>query len=157
MKTHLSFATADLGKSIAYYAALLDAEPAKNISDYALFVTEEPGLELALNPSRSVSPSNDAHFGIGVPSVDFVERALSRLQAAGYGVEVEREETCCYASQTKVWSTDPDGRRWEVYAVHAEMEADRPGALRDPVTLSPSNGDGQNGRLRSQRACCGAI
>jgi hypothetical protein len=38
-------------------------------------------------------------------------------------VDVEREETCCYAVQTKVWATDPEGRRWETYFVHAESEA----------------------------------
>lgn len=124
MKTHLSFATADLAKSVAYYATLLDAQPEKNLSDYALFITERPGLELALTRSAAVAPANDAHFGIGVASVDLVDRALSRLETAGYDVDVEREKTCCYANQTKVWSADPDGRRWEVYVVHEETETE---------------------------------
>ena len=25
--------------------------------------------------------------------------------------------TCCYAVQNKVWATDPDGNKWEVYVV----------------------------------------
>ncbi len=124
MKIHLSFATADLKRSVAYYSTLLDAQPDKSLPDYALFITEQPGLELALNRSTSVSPVDDAHFGIGVTSVDLVDRALSRLQGAGYHVDVEREETCCYANQTKVWSADPDGRRWEVYVVHNETETE---------------------------------
>jgi len=36
--------------------------------------------------------------------------------------DVEREETCCYANQTKVWASDPEGRRWETYFVHEDTE-----------------------------------
>jgi hypothetical protein len=30
---------------------------------------------------------------------------------------------CCYAKQTKVWTSDPEGRRWETHVVHAESDA----------------------------------
>jgi hypothetical protein len=39
MKTHLSLAASDLGRSISFYSKLLDAEPAKRLPDYALFIT----------------------------------------------------------------------------------------------------------------------
>jgi hypothetical protein len=45
-----------------------------------------------------------------------------RLKRAGLPVDIQREETCCYALQTKVWTTDPDGRRWEVYTVIEDTE-----------------------------------
>ncbi len=122
MKTHLNLATTDLEKSVAFYATLLDARPAKVLSDYALFITEEPGLELALDLSDAVSPTRDAHYGIYVESADDVERAIGRLEAAGLASSIEREETCCYANQTKVWAIDPEGRRWEVYTVHEDTE-----------------------------------
>jgi hypothetical protein len=48
---------------------------------------------------------------------------IARLEAAGYLTDVEREETCCYANQTKVWASDPEGRRWETYVVHEDTEA----------------------------------
>jgi hypothetical protein len=51
-----------------------------------------------------------------------VDAAIARLQGAGYAVDVEIDETCCYAVQNKVWATDPDGRRWETYFVVAESE-----------------------------------
>jgi catechol 2,3-dioxygenase-like lactoylglutathione lyase family enzyme len=44
MKMHLNLATRDLDASVAFYRTLLLAEPAKHFADYALFVTEEPGL-----------------------------------------------------------------------------------------------------------------
>jgi predicted enzyme related to lactoylglutathione lyase len=122
MKTHLNLATTDLDKSVAFYSVLLDAKPAKVLSDYALFITDEPGLELALDLRASVAPASDAHFGIYVEAVEDVERAIQRLQASGLAESIEREDTCCYANQTKVWASDPEGRHWEIYTVHEDTE-----------------------------------
>lgn len=120
MKTHLSLATGDLAKSLTFYRTLLHTEPAKALADYALFITEQPALELALEFREHVAPSRDVHYGIYVETAAGVEHAVARFESAGLAVSIEREETCCYANQTKVWATDPDGRRWEVYTVHAE-------------------------------------
>lgn len=122
MKVHLNLATADLTKSVAFYSTLLDAKPEKVLDDYALFITDRPGLELALDAAESVMPARDAHYGIFVESVEDVERAIERLERAGLAESIEREETCCYANQTKVWASDPEGRRWEVYTVHEETQ-----------------------------------
>jgi catechol 2,3-dioxygenase-like lactoylglutathione lyase family enzyme len=122
MKTHLNLATTDLEKSVSFYSTLLNSQPAKALADYALFITDEPGLELALDLRESVGATLDAHFGIYVDSAKDVEAAIARLQDAGLADSVEREDTCCYANQTKVWATDPDGRRWEVYTVHEDTE-----------------------------------
>ncbi|HEV3152171.1 MAG TPA: ArsI/CadI family heavy metal resistance metalloenzyme [Candidatus Baltobacteraceae bacterium] len=122
MKTHLNFAASDLEKSVAFYSTLLDAKPAKVRDGYALFIIDEPGMELALDLRERVRPFADAHYGIYVETAHEVERAIDRLQGAGLASSVEREETCCYANQTKVWAVDPDGRRWEVYTVHEDTE-----------------------------------
>jgi catechol 2,3-dioxygenase-like lactoylglutathione lyase family enzyme len=123
MKMHLNLATRDLDRSVAFYSTLLDAQPAKKRADYALFVTEQPGLELALDLDAGAQAGHGQHFGIVVDSVDAVDAQIARLQVAGHEVEIEREETCCYAIQTKVWARDPEGRRWETYFVHEESEA----------------------------------
>jgi catechol 2,3-dioxygenase-like lactoylglutathione lyase family enzyme len=122
MKMHLNLATRDLDRSVAFYSTLLGAEPAKKLPDYALFVTEQPGLELALDLDAAAQAARGEHFGIVTDSADQVGAQIARLQAAGHAVDVEHEETCCYAVQTKVWATDPEGRRWETYFVHAESE-----------------------------------
>lgn len=122
MKAHLNLATTDLAESVRFYATLLDAKPAKRLDDYALFVTDRPGLELALDRADSVSPAHDTHFGICVDSLPEVDLAIQRLENAGLVTSIERDETCCYANQTKVWATDPDGRRWEVYTVHEDTD-----------------------------------
>jgi predicted enzyme related to lactoylglutathione lyase len=123
MKTHLNLATTDLERSVSFYSTLLKTEPAKTLADYALFITENPGLELALDLRDSVSPTLDAHFGIYMETAQGVETAIARLESAGLADSIEREDTCCYANQTKVWATDPEGRRWEVYTVHEDTEA----------------------------------
>lgn len=144
MKTHLNLATMDLTKSVAFYATLLDASPAKFRDDYALFVTEKPGLELALDVRDYVVPTQDAHYGICVEHVADVARAIARLERSGLVSSIEREETCCYAKQTKVWTIDPDGRRWEIYAVHEETEH-----RNDPATTCCSS-------PAKERSCCAA-
>jgi catechol 2,3-dioxygenase-like lactoylglutathione lyase family enzyme len=122
MKMHLNFATRDLDASVAFYRTLLVAEPAKHFADYALFVTDRPGLELALDLDPTASAGKGAHYGVAVPSSTDVDAAIARFESAGYPVDIEREETCCYAVQNKVWATDPDGRRWETYHVVAETD-----------------------------------
>jgi len=144
MKTHLNLATKNLEKSVAFYSTLLNAKPAKVLSDYALFITEQPGLELALDRSDTVVPTRDAHYGIYVESTDDVERAIDRLSTAGLASSIEREETCCYANQTKVWAIDPEGRRWEVYTVHEDTEE------RDDENTTCCAEEGQ------ERSCCSA-
>ena len=120
MKMHLNLATHDLDASVAFYSTLLGSQPAKRLADYALFVTDHPGLELALDLDPGASAGHGQHFGIVVDSADAVDAQIARLEAAGYPTDVEREETCCYANQTKVWASDPEGRRWETYFVHED-------------------------------------
>jgi catechol 2,3-dioxygenase-like lactoylglutathione lyase family enzyme len=122
MKTHLNFATSNLEASATFYSILLGAQPVKKLADYALFVTDEPGLELALDLRQEVRIANDVHYGIFVDTADAVEAAIERLASRGLARTIEREDTCCYANQTKVWAIDPEGRRWEVYTVHEDTE-----------------------------------
>ena len=122
MKTHLNLVTSDLERAVSFYSVLLNTKPTKELPDYALFVTEQPGLELALDLRDIVSPTNDAHYGICVETPDEVDGAIDRLSTAGLVTSIEREQTCCYANQTKVWAVDPDGRQWEVYTVHDDID-----------------------------------
>jgi hypothetical protein len=64
------------------------------------------------------------------------------LKAANLADSVEDEATCCYATQNKVWATDPQGMRWEYYRIveDAEHFGSRGGveAAREPET--PTSG-----------------
>jgi len=122
MKTHLSLPTTSLEQSVAFYEALLQAKPYKRYEDYALFVVDNPGLELSLVRLERVSVDVSAHFGLAADDINSVEEATARFASAGLTADVERDQTCCYAKQNKVWATDPDGRRWEVYYVIEETD-----------------------------------
>jgi catechol 2,3-dioxygenase-like lactoylglutathione lyase family enzyme len=141
MKTHLNFATTDLAKSVDFYSALLDTKPVKLLGDYALFITDQPGLELALDLSERVVVSADVHYGVYVEDVEDVECAIARLSRADLVSSIERDETCCYANQTKVWAIDPDGRHWEVYTVHED-------------TVERNGSQGSCCTRDEERSCC---
>src|SRR5439155_1441455 len=59
------------------------------------------------------------HLGIQVASTEAVEEAKRRVEAAGLATWEERNTDCCYALQDKIWVTDPNGYRWEVFVVKA--------------------------------------
>jgi catechol 2,3-dioxygenase-like lactoylglutathione lyase family enzyme len=123
LKTHLSLPTRDIAAGVAFYETLLAAPPAKHYDDYALFVSANPPLELVLELDPLAAAPAHEHYGIAADDAAEVERAIARLEAAGYPIDVERGETCCYAVQTKVWASDPEGRRWETYFVIEDVEA----------------------------------
>ena len=118
-RVHIALAVNDLEKSVAFYRALLGQEPTKTRPGYAKFEVAEPPVNLALNAvGGTTGPNNPvAHFGIQVKSTAAVEVAARRLREAGLATRDEKNVTCCYAVQDKVWATDPDGNKWEVYVV----------------------------------------
>ncbi len=110
----------DLDAAVAFYAALLDTEPAKTKPGYANFTVTEPPFKLVLieNPGQGGSLN---HLGIEVDDVGQVDAELERLTAAGFASTEERDTTCCYAAQDKFWvENTPHGERWEVYTVLAD-------------------------------------
>ena len=119
---HVSLNVRDLSKSVEFYRALL-GEPQKLKADYAKFVGREPEIHLALQPGLTLpSGGSLAHLGIRVDSVEDVRRWRADLKERGIVSDEEKREACCYALQDKFWLTDPDGNRWEVYAVLEDLE-----------------------------------
>jgi hypothetical protein len=76
-------------------------------------------VNLSLNEvGGATGPNNSvAHFGIQVKSSAAINEVAQRLSAAEIAMDVEENVTCCYAVQNKIWATDPDGNKWEVYVV----------------------------------------
>jgi hypothetical protein len=56
-----------------------------------------------------------------------VADAITRLAGEGLPTDVEKNTTCCYAVQDKVWVTGPGRERWEVYTVLADARPDLEG------------------------------
>ncbi|HXV61364.1 MAG TPA: ArsI/CadI family heavy metal resistance metalloenzyme [Vicinamibacteria bacterium] len=119
MKTHLALNTAAFDRSVDFYRRFFGSEPVKLKPGYAKFELEEPGLNFTLNASVQplTRPGAVNHLGIEVSSAEDVQAAAKRLREAGFETLEEPDVECCYAIQDKVWVTDPNGHRWEVFVV----------------------------------------
>ena len=116
MRLQLALNVRDIDEAVAYYSKLFDAEPHKRRRGYANFAIEQPPLKLVLfeNPN---APERLNHLGVEVFEAEQVEKASQRLKAAGLVDEIQLKETCCHATQDKIWSHEPQGLRWEWYRI----------------------------------------
>lgn len=118
LKTHVALNVTNIEKSVAFYRAMFGVEPVKYKVDYAKFDIANPGLNLTLNFTNNVQSGGAlSHLGIQVESTQEVQAAIQRFTDAGLALFTEDNTDCCYALQDKVWVTDPDGNRWEVFVV----------------------------------------
>lgn len=144
-RVQLALNVADLDASIAFYSAMFGTQPHKLRPGYANFAIESPPLKLVLIEVPEADRGHGAagalnHLGVEVFSDDDVAAAAQRFTDAGMATFDERDTTCCYALQDKVWVHDPAGAPWEVYVV----KDDNPAAARPataPLELVDSNGD----------------
>ncbi len=137
MRIHVALATRDIDAATRFYSALFDAPPTKTRPRYAKFELAEPPLNLSLNEvpgEGGLAPVAPHHLGIQVKSTDAVEAIAGRMLGSGLEGDEERQVACCYAVQDKIWFTDPDGHRWEVFVVtEAEHESYAPRPASEPV------------------------
>src|SRR3954451_17971398 len=111
----------NLEESLAFYSKLFAATPAKVKPGYANFAIAEPPLKLVLieNPGQGGSVN---HLGVEVESSEQVHGEIARLTDAGLFTLEEIGQTCCFATQDKVWVSGPAGERWELYTVLEDSE-----------------------------------
>jgi catechol 2,3-dioxygenase-like lactoylglutathione lyase family enzyme len=148
-RVQLALDVTDLEAAITFYSALLGVEPAKRKPGYANFAVADPPLKLVLLEGATGGSLN--HLGIEVAASDEVTTATERLAGAGLDTDERRSETCCYATQDKVWVTDPDGARWEVYNVIEDTETFyAAGSERSDACCS----DAADAELETASACC---
>ncbi len=122
MRVQLALNVANLDEAVDFYSKLFDVKVNKRKPGYANFAIDEPPLKLVLfeNPDATERLN---HLGVEVFEDEQVQAATDRLKEAGLAGAVEDEATCCYATQNKVWSTDPQGMRWEWYRVIEDSDA----------------------------------
>ena len=111
----------NLETAIEYYGKLFGARVNKRKPGYANFAIENPPLKLVLfeNPGATERIN---HLGVENFDQADIDSAIERFTAAGIADEQETAETCCYARQNKIWSTDPSGTRWEWYRILEDVE-----------------------------------
>ena len=144
MRVQLALNVNDLEKAVAYYSKLFGATPAKRRPGYANFAIDRPPLKLVLLEVPD-APERLNHLGVEVFEQAEVDEAVARLQAAGIAGEIEVDRTCCYARQDKIWSSDPQGARWEFYRVLADSQTfAEPAKPVEETATAPACGCGES-------------
>ena len=136
-RIHVSFPTAHLAASTAFYTTLFGEAPDKVRSDYARFQPRHAPITLSLLPGSVTAEGN--HYGLKLPDRAAVQQVAQRLTDGGIATREEANTSCCYAVQDKVWATDPDGRAWEIYVVTDDLApslADEGGTCCTPQTTA---------------------
>ena len=135
-RVQLALRVADLEASVAFYASLFGAEPAKRRPGYANFAIAEPPLKLVLIEGQPGESTRLDHLGVEVQTTEKVTAATTRLTAEGLVTATEEDTACCYAVQDKVWVTGPGQEPWEVYVVKGD--ADVLGKPADSACCAPT-------------------
>ncbi|GAA0929186.1 ArsI/CadI family heavy metal resistance metalloenzyme [Streptomyces thermoalcalitolerans] len=121
-RVQLALRVPDLDASVAFYRRLFGTEPAKLRDGYANFALTEPPLKLVLIEGAEEKATRLDHLGVEVESTEAVQAATARLSEAGLATLEEKDTTCCYALQDKVWVQGPGQEPWEVYVVKADAD-----------------------------------
>ena len=135
MRFQLALNVRNLDEAIPYYSKLLGAPVNKRKPGYANFAVDSPPIKLVLleNPDATERLN---HVGFEMDT-DEVEQTLTRLEPQGLADEVIRDETCCYANKSTVYSTDPEGLLWEFYKFHCDTVIFRATPRRDTPAAKP--------------------
>ncbi|MCW2544739.1 MAG: glyoxalase [Frankiales bacterium] len=133
----------DLQEAVGFYSKLFGTEPAKVREGYANFAVAAPPLKLVLieNPGQGGTLN---HLGVEVATSQKVHEEIARLTDHGLLTDTQLGETCCFATQDKVWVEGPGNERWEVYTVLADSPT---------FGAGPADGACCTGET-AQTACC---
>lgn len=125
MRFQLALNVRDLDRAVAYYSKLLGAPVNKRRPGYANFAVDSPPIKLVLfeNPDATERLN---HVGFEMMEADEVDAAQVRLEGEGLADRVVRDETCCYAKKSTVYSEDPEGLLWEFYKYNGDADFLRP-------------------------------
>ena len=121
MRLQLALNVEDLDQAVEFYSKMFGTTVNKRKPGYANFAIDEPPLKLVLfeNPGADERIN---HLGVEVFDQADVAAATNRFVKGGIAGEQEVASTCCYATQDKIWSADPQGLRWEWYVVLEDSE-----------------------------------
>jgi uncharacterized glyoxalase superfamily protein PhnB len=151
----LALNVSDLDAAVDHYSRLFGTEPNKRKPGYANFAIADPPLKLVLF-GEAAEPGTLNHLGTEMETSEQVTAASQRISTDGIDASVDAE-TCCYATQHKAWTTDPDGVRWEIYTVLADTDD-----FGDSSSEHDQDGEGcctptavSNAPADTEGACCG--
>ena len=116
MRLQLALNVRNIEESVSYYSKLFDTEPHKRREGYANFAIDNPPLKLVLIENSNADDRIN-HLGVEANQNEDLDAVIKRLERDGIANEIEEQTTCCFATQDKVWSTEPQGLHWEWYTI----------------------------------------
>ena len=123
MRIHVSLKVRSLEDSIRFYSGLFGQAASKTKPGYANFRLDEPPIHLALMESEATGRDGVSHLGVELPDTDTLKQWHARLEQSGTEFSVEDKARCCYAQADKLWLTDPNGYRWEIWIRTGDIES----------------------------------
>ncbi len=120
MRFQLALNVHNLDEAIPYYSKLLGAPINKRKPGYANFAVDSPPIKLVLFEAPEANERLN-HVGFEMDT-DEVGATIARLEPQGLAAQVIRDETCCYAEKSTVYSKDPEGLLWEFYKFRGDAE-----------------------------------
>jgi catechol 2,3-dioxygenase-like lactoylglutathione lyase family enzyme len=119
-RLHVSFGTADLEKSVAFYSTLFGVAPTVRRPGYAKWMLDDPRVNFVVESQSG--ERGFSHAGIQVESQEELAPVFERMKQAEAPYLPEGVTTCCYAKSEKSWTADPDGVRWEAFYTFHQMD-----------------------------------
>ncbi len=116
MRLQLALNVRNIDEAVSYYTKLFDTKPHKRRKGYANFVIDNPPLKLVLIEDPNANDRIN-HLGVEVDQNDDLGEVIKRLERDDIANKIEDQTTCCFATQDKVWSTEPQGLNWEWYTI----------------------------------------
>jgi|GEM_PF-3410716 len=117
-RLHLSLGVPDVAAAVPFFEALLGVPATDVRDDFAKFLVDDPGLNLALS---SRGDEGISHLGLQVDSESALHSTVDALRAFA-PVTAPGETTCCHARSTKGWAQGPAGHPWELFVTHEYVE-----------------------------------
>jgi catechol 2,3-dioxygenase-like lactoylglutathione lyase family enzyme len=144
-RMHVHIAVDDLARSIDFYSALFDSQPALVKPDYAKWMLDDPRVNFAIS-TRGREPGLD-HLGIQVENKAELREVYARLRKAGGTIIEQGDTVCCYAKSEKSWIDDPTGIAWETFHTTGESTDYGDGSGENSARLAHS-------KAQVAGACC---
>ena len=116
MRLQLALNVRNIEEAVRYYSKLFDTQPHKRKEGYANFAVDNPPLKLVLIENSSANERIN-HLGVEADQHENLDAVMKRLKRDGLASTIEEQTTCCFATQDKVWSTEPQGLHWEWYTI----------------------------------------
>lgn len=151
-RVQLALNVSDVDAAVEFYEKLFATPVSKRKPGYANFEIAEPPLKLVL--IEDVEGGTLNHLGVETMDAADVRAAEARLSGTGLETTGVDDTTCCYATKTETWVTDPDGAMWEWYVKTGDAEqmsaevhggstaCCAPGPHTEPVALGASGAAG---------------